>query len=184
VGAGKEGKIYLVNRDNLGHFNSVADSQIVQETSAGTVGGPQVDSPPSHPGARCAPAYWNDQIYYSGAQDVMKSFHMQNGFISPVTPVSQTTVSFGYPGSTPVISANGNAEGIVWTLLTSQYKTGGPAVLYAFDAANLSRELYDSGQAGPRDTAGTAVKFTVPTVANGKVYVGTASELDVYGLLP
>src|SRR6202040_1125104 len=103
--------------------------------------------------------------------------------------VSHSSNSFAFPGSTPSVSATGAANGIVWALDNAQYGfpagSNGPAVLHAYDAADLSIELWNSSQAaGNRDTAGNPVKFTVPTVANGKVYVGTRTELDVYGLLP
>jgi hypothetical protein len=97
------------------------------------------------------------------------------------SPTSQSPETFGYPGATPAISANGAGEGIVWAVSTVQ---GYPALLRVYDAANLSRELYNSDQNATRDQAGMAVKFAVPTVANGKVYLGTQTELDVYGLLP
>jgi len=176
VGAGKEGKIYLVNRDNMGHFNSVDDSQIVQ-VIPNAVG--EVGTLPAK-GARSMPGYWQNQIYYVGYKDYPKAFRLLNGLIS-VTPVSQSTTFFNYPGAVPVVSSNGLTNGIVWA---SQTIAGGPAILHAFDAANVARELYNSNGAGSRDLPGTAVKFAVPTVANGKVYVGTATELDVYGLLP
>jgi hypothetical protein len=108
---------------------------------------------------------------------------MYNGMISSV-PLVKNTRTFAYPGGAPTISANGNTNGIVWVLQTGQYAVSGPATLRAYDAANVSRELYDSNQNAARDSCGPAVKFTVPTVANGKVYVGTQTELDVYGLLP
>src|SRR5262249_44709393 len=92
--------------------------------------------------------------------------------------------TFGYAGASPSISANGSSNGIVWAVDTSAVLTGRAAVLRAYDPNNVSREFYNSAQAGPRDTLGSAVKVTVPTVINGKVYVGTATELDVLGLLP
>ena len=95
----------------------------------------------------------------------------------------QTPVSFSFPGTSPSISANSSQDAIVWTLKNGGYASGSPTVLYAFDT-NLN-ELYDSTQASNnRDQAGGAVKFTVPTIANGRVYVGTETELDVYGPLP
>jgi hypothetical protein len=99
-------------------------------------------------------------------------------------PVAQSNKHFGYPGGSPTVSANGNSNGIVWIVETDKFGSNGNAVLRAFDASNFSRELYDTTQKGTRDAAGAAVKFVVPTVANGRVYVRTQDELDVYGLLP
>ena len=103
-------------------------------------------------------------------------------------PVSQTTQAFSYPPPFFSISSNGEVNAIVWVLDADTYvhrsnSTGQPAVLRAYDARGLSREIYNSNQNFPRDNAGKAVKFTVPTVVNGKVYVGTQGELTVYGLL-
>ena len=99
-------------------------------------------------------------------------------------PIAQSNKHFGYPGGSPAISANGNSNGILWILETDKFGTNGNVILRAFDASNISRELYDTTQNATRDAAGQAVKFTVPTVANGKVYVGTQTEVDIYGLLP
>ena len=99
-------------------------------------------------------------------------------------PVAKSATVFNYPGTSPAVSSNGGLQAIVWALDVSGYANGDPAVLHAYRAFNLS-ELYNSAQAsGSRDAAGPAVKFTVPTVAHGKVYVGTQTELDVYGRLP
>ena len=115
------------------------------------------------------------------------------------SPSSQSPNSYAYPGTSPSVSSNGASEGIVWALDNSQFCTNGsptcgPAVLHAYDATNLAIELWNSSQAaGGANAAGNAVKFVVPTIANGKVYVGTRGrdvssggigELDVYGLLP
>ena len=98
--------------------------------------------------------------------------------------MAKSATAFGYPGTSPAVSSNGGFQAIVWALDVSGYASGDPAVLHSYWAYNLS-ELYNSAQAsGSRDTAGPAVKFTVPTIANGKVYIGTQTELDVYGLLP
>jgi hypothetical protein len=171
VQAGKEGEIYVVDRDNMGHFNP-NDSQIVQ-----TIGG-QLKSVFS------APAYWNNYVYFgsaypAAAADSLKAFSLTNGLLSQ-TPTSASPTKFSYPGPTPVISANSTSNAILWALETSP---GVPAVLHAYDATNLAHELYNSGQNPVRDNPGNAVKFAVPTVANGKVYVGAVRQVSTYGLL-
>jgi hypothetical protein len=168
VAAGKQGMVYLVDRTNLGQYNANAN-QVLQTLPAGTV-----------PTAHSMPAYWQNNIYFVGVGDYAKSFRLYGGLLS-TSPTSQSPTSFGYPGATPAVSANGSTNGLLWVLSTVQ---GIPALLHVYDAANLSRELYNSHQKMTRDQAGIAVKFTVPTVANGKVYIGTQTELDVYGLLP
>jgi len=170
VGCGKEGTIYLIDRDNMGQFNSSFNN--VVQSLVGAV-----------PGTWSIPAYWENQIYYLAQSDVLRAFRLSDGLLS-TSPASTGTTAFGYPGASPAISVNGATNGIVWALDTSAYGTSGPAVLHAYDAANVSRELYNSHQAGSRDQAGGATKFAVPTVANGKVYVGTKNQLNVYGLLP
>ena len=115
------------------------------------------------------------------------------GGLLPHSPSSQTIKTFGYPGATPTVSASGTANGIVWVLDNSRFvggdrvggvNTPGPAILHAYRADDLSVELYNSSQSGTRDTAGTAIKFTVPTVANGHVYVGGAKQVTAYGIMP
>lgn len=163
TGAGKEGRIYLLDRDNLGKFNAGADSQIVQ----------------SLPGAIGSlfgnPAYFNKTLYFCGAGDALKAFSISNAQMS-TAPVSQTSTYFAYPGCVPTISANGTANGIVWVVDQA-------GILRAYDGSNLTSELYDSNQNAARDSLGTAVKFSVPTVVNGKVYAATQNALVVYGLL-
>jgi hypothetical protein len=164
----KPGTIYLLNRDKLGHYNVSGDTQIVQEFQAS---GQMFSSA----------VYFNQQIYLGPVNGPITAYPIVAGQIV-VSGAITAAPSFGYPGATPSISANGAKSGIVWAI-DSEANASGPAVLYAFDATNLA-ELYDSTQAGARDAAGIAVKFTTPTIAAGRVYVGTQSELDVYGLLP
>ncbi len=168
VQASKEGRIYLVNRDNLGGYNSSSDN-IVQEI-VGQIGG-----------VWGSPAYWNGHIYFWGSNDSLKSFSFSNGSIGNNT--ASSSENGGYPGPTPSISSNGSSNGIVWDVLSSAYTSGGPAVLLAHDATNVSNTLYSSNQNSSRDNPGGAVKFAVPTVTNGKVYVGTSNFLSAYGLL-
>lgn len=123
------------------------------------------------------PAYSNGTVYYGAVGDVIRAFPVNNALLA-TTPASQTTNSFVYPGATPSISANGTANGIVWAV-----ENNNPAVLYAYDATNLAHELYDSTQAGTRDQFGPGNKFITPTIANGKVFVGTTDGVAVFGLL-
>jgi hypothetical protein len=115
-------------------------------------------------------------LYYGAVNDHLKSFVFVNARLR-ATPTSQTAVTFSYPGTTPSISANGTSNAIIWAA-----HNGTPAVLYAFDATNLAKKLYASTDAGSRDYFGVGNKFIVPTVANGKVYVGTTSSVGVFGL--
>ena len=191
VGAGKSGTFYVLNRNNMGHFSSTTDA-VVQTWSAGR--------------SFSTPAYWNNTMYYFGVifgssqPGVAYAFNSGTGLFN-TAPVSQTPGGFGFPGATPSISSNGSSSGIVWAINSNtfcrQSSSCGPAVLHAYDAANLATELWNSSQAAT-DSAGNAVKFTVPTVANGRVYIGnrgnntgglnsstsTPGQVDVYGLLP
>jgi hypothetical protein len=172
VGSDKEGKIFLVNRDSMGGFNSSGDN--IQQEIVGAL----------EPLTRSLPAFWQNNVYYLSVADYLKDFRLYNSLLS-TKPISQSPDIIYYPGSTPTISSNGSTNAIVWLIDNGNwYGSGGPAILYAYDAANISRRLYSSAQNASRDGAGNADKFTVPVVANGKVYVGTANQLDVYGLLP
>jgi hypothetical protein len=168
VQVGKEGTVYLTNRNKLGKFNPNDDSQIIQNLP-GAVGG-----------MWGMPAFWNDKVYFGGVGDNLKmfSFDPAAGLLS-TTPVSNTSTFFNFPGTTPSVSSNGTSNGILWALQTD----GSPEVLHAYDATNLSTELYNTKQNAARDNPGNAVKFVVPTVANGKVYVPAQKQLSVYGEL-
>jgi hypothetical protein len=191
VQTGKTGRIYLLNRDNLGGFSKTDSGAVQVVLPDGTIGGGSYDTP----------AYFNNGtqqlIYYMGAQDVLKSFTLSNGLLS-TTPFAQTNDTilspgapaneFLFPGATPTISANGTQNGIVWALDghlngSEGHPNSGPEVLHAYDATTLE-ELYNSSELGLADQPGNGVKFTVPTVANGKVYVGTQQGLYVFGLFP
>jgi len=163
VGTGKDGIIHLVDRDNMGQFNATNNNQIVQSLAAIT-------------GSLGTPAYFNNTLYYIGAGDTLKAFSFAGGLLGTIPSAVNSTV-FPGPGATPSISANGTSNGIVWAVQASS-----SAVLYAFNATNVALELFDSQQAGSRSALGAPAKFAAPTVANGKVYVGTASSLAVFGI--
>lgn len=164
TGAGKEGRIYLLDRDHLGGWQSGSDSQIVQSIS-GAISGVFGN-----------PAYFNKTIYYCGSGDGVVAFPISNAQMA-TKPASRSPQMYPYPGCVPTVSANGTSNAIVWTL------EGTPA-LHAYDAGNLANELYNSGQNSKRDSLDSYVKYTVPTVVNGKVYVATQKSLSAYALLP
>ena len=165
VGAGKDAHIYIANRDNLGKFRAVSNATLYQDVSGAL----------AH-GVWGAPAYFNGHLYYGAVNDQLKSFIFANARLKP-TPSSKTALTFGYPGTIPSVSANGTRNAIVWAARNST-----PAELHAFDANNLATELYSTTDAGSRDSFGNGNKFAVPTIANGKVYVGSTSSVGVFGL--
>jgi hypothetical protein len=166
VGAGKDTKIYLVDRDNMGKYNSTKNN-IWQEVD-GALGG----------GVFASPAYFNGNLYYGAVSANLKAFSLSNAKISS-TATSQSTAAFGYPGTSPVVSANGTTNAIVWA---HENATSGAAVLHAYDASNLATELYNSTQAtGSRDQFGSGNKYITPTVAGGKVFVGTTNSVAIFG---
>lgn len=170
----KKGNLYLINRNNMGHFNSSNNKQIVQFITAAT------------PGMWSSPSWWNNNVYVGGSGDFLRafSFNPTTGLLSP-TSTSQTYLRYSYPGTTVSISSNGTSNGIVWALNNGQWaQGGGVASLHAYDATNLSKQLYTTVTNAARDNPGGGpIKFTVPTVANGKVYFTTQTNLAVYGLL-
>jgi len=172
VGAGKDGNIYLVDRDAMGKFNAQSNnSQIWQQLT-------QVLGNGSSGGIWSTPAYFNGTVYYGPSGGNLLAFPLSGARLA-ASPSSASSARFPYPGTFPAVSANGASNGIVWA-----HQDGNPAVLYAFDAGNLGHELYDSSQAANgRDQFGAGNKFITPTIADGKVFVGTQSGVAVFGLL-
>jgi hypothetical protein len=165
VGSGKDAIIYVVDRDNMGKFNSGANN-IYQQIN-GQIGG-----------VWSKPSYFNSTVYYGAVGDHLKAFPITSAKLS-ATPATESPNSFAYPGTTPSISANGTSNGIVWAVENSS--TG---VLHAYNAANLTSELYNSNQAANNRDHFSDNKYVSPMVANGKVYVGTPNSVVVFGLLP
>jgi hypothetical protein len=179
IGGSKEGTLYVVNRDNMGKF--------VGSPCPGADSPPRVQTVSVSGPILSTPLYWNGAVYVAPGNGSLSAYPMSGGTLSPFPSVTQTSETLGPQGATPVLSANGTGNAIVWLIDTSGALAtpNGAAVLRAYDPSNNLNEIYNSAMAAAsRDQAGMAVKFTVPTVANGKVYVGTQTELDVYGLLP
>lgn len=181
VTGGKEGKLYLLDRDAMGNYCAsctMTDTNILQSFLA-------------TPAIFGTPAFWQNKLYVGGTSDALSlfAFDATSGNFNTVAS-SRSATTFQFPGPTPSLSAQGASDGVLWAIDSSRYGVPsaygtGPAILHAYDAGNLSSELWNSSMAANnRDTAGNAVKFTVPTVANGKVYIGTRTEIDVFGLLP
>lgn len=167
IGAGKDLNIYLANRDAMGKFDPGGNQNIYQELPHAM----------KHNFSRPIPAYFNGGLYYASTEDTLREFRFQNARLI-AEPVSETDLKFVYPGATPSISANGSRNGIVWVTENTN-----PAVLHAYDATDLSHELYNSNQApSERDHFGTGNKFITPMIANGRVYVGTINGVGVFGL--
>lgn len=168
IGAGKDGNIYLVDRNNMGKFNPDNDNAIYQELDGALPNG-----------IWSMPAYYKGQIYFGAVNGPIRAFQFTKARLS-ANPASLTSTQFPYPGATPSISANGSSNGILWAIENSS-----TAVLHAYSAGNLAQELYNTNQAaGGRDHFGAGNKFMVPTITNGKVYVGTPNGVAAFGLLP
>jgi hypothetical protein len=166
VGSGKDTVIFVLDRDNMGKFNS-GSNNVYQQINSQLSGGEWAK-----------PSYFNGTVYYGAVGDSIKAFPVASAKLA-TSPSSRTSHSFGYPGATPSISANGASNGIVWVV-----ENGGTAVLHAYDATNLATELYNSSQAANNRDTFSGNKFITAMVANGKVFVGTPNSVVVFGLLP
>jgi hypothetical protein len=169
--AGKGGTIYLIDRGHMGHYQPNNDSHTVQTipTSGGGIFGSM--------------AYWNHNLYVlsNSDHDALRQFSVYNGRLS-----LKAASGSRFPAitATPAVSANGLRDGVLWVLHSRAWNADDTsAVLFAFDAVDTSRLLYASEQNPSRDRAGPALRFNIPVIANGHVYVGAKHEVDVYGLL-
>ena len=166
IGAGKDGNIYVVDRDSMGKFNP--NSNNIFQMLQGVLPG----------GIWSTPAYFNGTVYYGDVSGSLKAFTISSAKLQ-ATPQSQSATQFTFPGTAPSVSANGTANGIVWA-----HENTNPAVLHAYVATNLAHEIYNSNQAAAnRDHFGAGNKYITPTVADGKVFVGTSNSVAVFGLL-
>jgi hypothetical protein len=166
IGAGKDGNIYVADRDNMGKWNPNNNNNLYQQVTGALPNG-----------AWSMPAYFHNTVYFGGTSDYIKAFPIVNGKLAS-SPSSQTSTTFLYPGPTPSISSNFARNGILWAV-----EDAGTSVLYAYNALDLRQEVYDSNQQGSRDHFGRSAKFVTPMIANGRVYVGTQTGVAVFGLL-
>jgi len=185
VSAGKNNTVYLVDRDAMGHYSGTTnDNQIVQSlVNIFPFGTPE-------PGNYSAAVYFNGTVYFGPIADSIQAFPLTNGLLR-TTSLTRSADVFKYPGATMAVSAAGTSNGILWAIqrngdcgVQPSCGTAAPGVLKAYDASNLGAMLYSSDQMGSRDMFDFATKFSVPLVANGKVFVGSLAQLTVYGLLP
>ncbi len=175
ISASKNGNIYVVDRDNMGHYNPSSDNQILQTLVNAIPNGTEEE------GNYSAPVFFNGFVYFAAVNDSVRAFQLSNGQLLSA-PVSKSTETYPNRGGSMSASANGINNGILWAVQDNSPSTG---VLYAYDASNLANELYNSTTApGNRDSLGLAAKFVPPTVANGKVFIVTQNQLVVYGILP
>ena len=171
----------MINRDNMGHYNSANDSQIVQSLPGILPNGTAAT------GNDSTPVFYDGFVYFAAVNDSLKAFQLTNGLLS-TAPTSQSAAIFPVRGGSFAISANGSSNGIIWAIQNNGASPDNdqtaPGVLFAYSATDLANELYDSSQAGSRDTLDYATKFAIPVVANGKVFIAGHTQLNVYGLLP
>jgi hypothetical protein len=165
VGAGKDRRIYVLDRDRMGKFEA-GRNNVYQELGGVLAGG-----------VFSVPSYFDNTVYFGAVGDAIKALPISGGRLAS-TPSSRTANTFVYPGATASISANGLRDAILWAVQNTS-----PAVLSAYDARNLARELYNSNQVPERDRFGAGNKFITPTIADGRVYVGTPTGVAVFGRL-
>jgi hypothetical protein len=166
--AGKEGKLYLLDRDHLGKFHEGSDTQVLQSLKAKDAYG--------------AAAYWNGNVYFTDRSYITKDYALENAQLV----LKGVAAKMSSPGATPIVSANGTKDAILWVVSTKEWNethTDKPAILHAYDATDITHELYNSEQNSARDGGDSTVRFAIPTIADGRVIFGTRGHLDVYGLL-
>jgi len=180
----KEGRLFIVNRDQLGGFNAGGDNQIPREFMVGeqqcsdAIAG-DVAEGPGWNRLYGNPAYWNGHLYAAASSLPLKQYQFQNGLPNP-TPIAASPSAYGLRGGNVVVSANGDQDGIVWVYEKSASSQG---ILHAYDATDISKELWNSNMNGGRDGMGTGIGFGTPIVANGRVFAASDTSLNVFGLL-
>jgi len=164
---GKGGMIYVIDRDQMGQFRAEGDAVVQRIRISG--------------GGYGAMAYWNGHVYFAASDDRLRDYALENGQFKLR---SSSNLKFANPGATPLVSADGSKNAIVWAIATKTWN--GPdhsGVLYAFDAANLSEPIYSSEQNSKRDRPGLATRFVIPVLVNGHMYFSAREEVEMYGLL-
>ncbi len=180
----KEGRLFLVSADSMGHFNSAGDTQIPQEFAVGqytcssSTTGAAADGP-SWNRLYGTASYFNGNVYAGASNQPLKQYQFQNGLLNP-TPLAQSPSAFGERGGNTVISANGTQNGIVWAY---EKTDSGQGILHAYDATSISTEFWNSMMNSGRDALGEGIGFSTPVVASGKVIVTYDTRIGIFGLL-
>lgn len=179
----KEGRMFLVNTDTMGHFNTAAD-QIPQEFMVGQYTCSDTTTQTVADGSTWnrlygTPSYWNGNVYAAASNLQLKQYKFENGLLNP-TPTDMSPTAYGYRGANTVVSSNGNQNGIVWV---SEKAVGGLGILHAYDASAVSHELWNSNMIAQRDAIGEGIGFAVPVIANGHVIVANNTQINIYGLV-
>ena len=174
IGGGKDGRVIVIDRDSMGQYQQ--NDHVIQEVQTGTQ---EFDN------IFATPTYWKGTLYVHDEADVVRAYNWDSntGLLSN-SSISQGDDVYGTHGATSSLSSNGSSDGILWEIEATNAQSGAAAILHAYDASDLRHQLYKTSWTSGRDTAGPGVKFSVPTVADGHVFVGTQTELDIYGLLP
>ena len=169
IAGGKGGVLYVLDPDHMGKFHPHDNSGVLSEARvAGQIFG--------------APAYWNGHVYVQPDDDVATDFALHH---DELIPMAHSSNEYARAGATPAISANGDKDAILWIVSSREPGPGAEiAVLHAVDGTNIANELYSSSDYPQRDRAGNSLRFVIPTIANGRVYVGSERQVDAYGLLP
>ncbi len=180
----KEGRLFLVNTATMGHYNAGGDNQIPQEFMVGADTCSDAITGDVAEGTNWnrlygTPAYWNGNVYAAASNAPLKQYQFQNGLLNP-TPTATAPTSYGLRGANTVISANGTQNAIAWV---SEKTLAGGGILHAYDATDVSKELWNSNMNSLRDALGEGIGFATPVVADGRVIIASGSSVTVFGSL-
>ncbi len=183
LGGGKEGVLYTLNTQNLGHLGDEHAIQHFQATA-------------SHLHSL---VYWRSAtagnlLYVWGQRDKAKVYKLEGEKLGETPLMMRDVPNQGHPGAMLSLSANADKDGILWAAIHAtgdSWHESRPGILHAYDADDIRHELWNSLQVPSRDDCGEYSKMAPPTIANGRVYLASfgsenvgSGQFCVYGLLP